>query len=316
MSAPWLSVIVPTYNGARYLPDALESVRAQRLEGVEVIAIDDGSTDETLAILATYRDRLPLTVVERRAGNWAANTNLGLETARGEWACFLHQDDAWLPGRIDFVRSRIERDPALLLHSADFIDAAGRTVGRWSCPLPPAQSGLPPEKTIARLLVQNFVPLPAATFRRADALRVGGLNPDLWFTADWDLWLKLAAMGRTVYVPRSLAAFRLHGQSQTVVRSGRSAEMRQQYQAVFDHHWPLWRDRVSAPTRVLNAARLAREINVALAARHHGEPVEWCKLPGVAAVGLGTWRYCLRNSRLVERVAARLRAGLGNGRLA
>lgn len=312
MTAPWLSVIVPTFNGAAYLPIALDSVLTQSSDGLEVIAVDDGSTDGTLEILARYRNRLPLTVVERRVGNWAANSNLGLQQAHGEWACFLHQDDVWMPGRLDGIRPCLDRQPALVLHAANFIDASGRTTGRWTCPLPPGPAGSPPEKTVARLLVQNFVPLPAATFRRDDALRVGELDPDLWFTADWDLWLKLAGLGRTTYVPKALAAFRLHGQSQTVVRSGRSVEMRQQYQAVFDAHWPLWRDRLAASGRVAAAARLAREINVGLAARHHGEAVDWSNLSAAAAVGPGTWAYCLRNSRLLERVVGRLRTGLGS----
>lgn len=310
MNDPWLSVIMPTFNGARHLPAALDSLLSESPHGVEIIAIDDGSTDETPVILSTYRDRLPLTIVERRIGNWAANTNLGLERASGEWACFLHQDDVWQPGRLSTIRRQLDRQPALLLHAADFIDTNGRTVGRWTCPLPSGGIGSPPGKTIARLLVQNFVPLPAAVFRRADALRVGALNPDLWFTADWDLWLKLAALGRTSYVPRALAAFRLHAQSQTLARSGRSAELRRQYETVFNCHWPLWRERLAEPDRISAAARLAREINVALAARHHGERVDWSTLPGAAAVGLGTWCYCLRNSRLIERVAGRLRAGL------
>lgn len=310
MTTPWLSVIVPTFNGARYLPAALDSAQSQTLDGVEIVVVDDGSTDDTLAILSNYRDRLPLTVIERRIGNWAANSNLGLEHARGEWACFLHQDDEWRPGRLTKIRRRLSDESALMLHAASFIDSAGRTVGRWSCPLPSGEAGSPPQKTIARLLVQNFVPLPAATFRRADALKVGGLNPELWFTADWDLWLKLAALGRTTYLPSALAAFRLHGQSQTVVRSGRSAEMRNQYQAVFNAHWPVWRDRLDCPARVAEAARLAREINIALSARHHGERVIWSTFSVAAAVGPGTWAYCLWNSRLVERVVSRLRAGL------
>jgi GT2 family glycosyltransferase len=316
VSTPWLSVIVPTYNGAAFLRDALESVCAQGDAALEVIAVDDGSTDATLAILADYARRLPLTALTRRVGNWAANTNLGLERARGEWACLLHQDDLWRPGRLAATRRALAAGPApaLLLHAADFIDPAGRTVGRWRCPLPPGRGGSAPQQTAARLLVQNFVPLPAALFRRADALRVGGLDPGLWFTPDWDFWLKLAACGPTRYLPAALAAFRLHPASQTVTRSGRSAAFRRQYEVVRDKHWDRWRGRLAAPRRVAAASRLAVEVNVALAARHHGEPVDWRRLLAAAGVGPGTWGYFLRNSRVVERVLARLRAGLAGRR--
>jgi glycosyltransferase involved in cell wall biosynthesis len=312
VSTPWLSVIVPTYNGAAFLPAALDSICAQNDAGLEVIAVDDGSTDATPQILSYYTNHLPLRIIERRVGNWAENTNLGLEQAHGEWACFLHQDDLWRPGRLAAIRHAISSDspPALLLHAADFIDSIGQTVGRWRCPLPPGTRGSAPARTAARLLVQNFVPLPTAVFQRSDALRVGGLNPALWFTADWDFWLKLAALGQTIYLPKALAAFRLHAQSQTIARSGRSEEMRQQYQTVFDLHWRTWGARVDSPDRVKSAAQLSREINVALAARHHSEPIAWQRFLSAMVVGPGKWTYFLRNSRIFERVVGRLRARL------
>ena len=73
MKQPWLSVVMPTYNGARYVQSALESVVAQEVGDFEFIAVDDGSTDGTLDLLRRYCDRLPMMVVERdHAGNWAA----------------------------------------------------------------------------------------------------------------------------------------------------------------------------------------------------------------------------------------------------
>jgi hypothetical protein len=310
MNSPWLSVIMPIYNGAKFISAALESIGAEQDINLEIIAVDDGSTDETVDVLRQFSQRIPLTIVERGVGNWVENTNFGMEQARGEWMCFLHQDDLWRPGRLYAVRQVLNANPSLVLHAADFIDRKGHMVGRWRCPLPTGERGSPPDRTVARLLVQNFIPLPAALFRRIDALQVGGLNPGLWFTADWDFWLKLAALGRTIYLPQSLAAFRLHSQSQTVVRSDKCADMRQQHQIVFDQCWANWRERLAQPERIECAAQLSREINLALAARHHGEPIDWKRLMAAMAVGPGTWSYCLKNSRLVERVVSRLRAGL------
>jgi GT2 family glycosyltransferase len=307
VSRPWLSVIVPTYNGAEFLPAALNSIIEQHESDLEVIAVDDGSTDATRSILAEFAARLPLTVIERRVGNWVSNTNLGIERATGKWISFLHQDDLWRPGRLTALRPVTADGPALILHTADFINRRGQRVGRWRCPLPPTS---PPVATVARLLVQNFVPLPTALFRREDALRVGLLEPKLWFTADWDFWLKLAALGPTRYLPSSLAAFRLHPQSQTVARTSRSAELREQYQAVFDAHWTIWRDRLANPRCVAAAAELSREVNVALAARHYGDTVNWKRLLRAMASGPATWAFFLRNSRIVERAISRLRARL------
>ena len=86
------------------------------------------------------------------------------------------------------------------------------------------------------MLVQNFISMPAPLFSREAALRVGGLDEDLWYTADWDFWLKLAAVGKTIYVPRALSAFRIHPHSQTVERSTQTDDFRRQLAIVLEKH--------------------------------------------------------------------------------
>jgi GT2 family glycosyltransferase len=303
-----LSIIVPTYNGAAYLPAALESIAAQNDPDIEVIAVDDGSTDATLTILDSFAGRLRLNIISRRVGNWAANTNLGLQRALGEWACFLHQDDLWRPGRLVAVRRALSPHPALVLTAADFVTASGRKVGVWRCPL---SADNEPVAVAERLLVQNFVPLPGAVFQRDDALAVGGLDPELWYTADWDFWLKLAVRGPVRYLSRPLAAFRLHSESQTLKRSGRLADFRRQHEVVFERHWPIWRDRLSAPEKVARAARLSTEVNVLLAGVIHGGTTLPRQLIATAAkAGWGGAAHFVTSSRIVERASARIRAGL------
>jgi hypothetical protein len=310
MNRPWLSVVMPTYNGAAYLPAALESVLAQDTEGVEIIAVDDGSTDATLALLAGYASRLPLRVVARpRVGNWVANSNAGLALARGEYACFLHQDDAWLPNRLSALKQQVRRLPeaALILHPCRFIDAGGRWLGTWRCPLPAGAGGLGPDLVVERLLVQNFIAIPAPLFPRELALQIGGLDEGLWFTADWDLWLKLAAAGPTAYHPKPLAAFRIHPVSQTAV--GRAGELFRQYQAVQERHLARWEARHPGHPEVGLVARLSTAVNHALASCAHS------RLPDVPSLvrrflelPLSGWHRFLRDSRIVERALARLRA--------
>ncbi|HEV3260038.1 MAG TPA: glycosyltransferase, partial [Gemmataceae bacterium] len=220
MARPWLSVIMPTYNGDAYLAAALDSVCAQDDAAIEVIAVDDGSTDATVPLLESYAERLPLRIVRRgRIGNWVANTNHGLTLARAEHVCFLHQDDLWLSGRLAVVKRLLAQSPdaALLLHPSWYIGPDGRRLGMWRCPLPAGPGELEAEFVVERLLVQNFISMPAPVFRRETALAVGGLDESLWFTADWDLWLKLAATGPALYHPEPLSAFRIHPQSQTAV---------------------------------------------------------------------------------------------------
>lgn len=303
MSAPpWLSVVVPTYNGADLLPAALDSVAAQLEPGVEVIAVDDGSTDGTPDVLARYADRLPLTVVRRKVGNWVANTNHGLSLARGEFACILHQDDLWLPGRLAAVRRQLAATPSLtlLLHATRYIGPCGDDLGPWRCPLP-ARRPLSSTLVLHRLLVQNFVAVPSALFRRDTALAVGGLDESLWYTADWDFWLKLASAGPTAYLPEKLAAFRVHPASQTAGRSRSANEFRAQLEAV-PRRYPT--------TAARPATAAAIEINLALAAGYHRQSLEWRRLlAALMPLTPGDWCRLLRDSRLSERVLARVRAG-------
>jgi GT2 family glycosyltransferase len=308
MAEPWLSVIMPTYNGAAYLPAALESIAVQGDPDIEVIAVDDGSTDASMPILISHRSRMPLQIVQREHnGNWVANTNHGLSMARGRWVSFLHQDDVWMPNRLAVLRLIAERRPdaALILHPSWFIDHQGRRLGLWRCPL---RAGLHhPASVVERLLVQNFIALPAPVFQREAARKVGGLQEDLWYTADWDFWLKLAATGPTKYVPIPLAGFRIHPLSQTMRRSSQADELRRQLQVVLQRH--IQPQEVSDDVHAV--ARFAADLNVSLATATHGSRSDWRRLFGdFVALGPAGWQRFFRDSRIAERIAARLRAGV------
>ncbi len=315
MSAPWLSVAMTTYNARDYLAIALDSVLAQGCDEVEIIAVDDGSTDETLAILESYRSRLDLQVVARtkNAKNWMAGLNEGLNRARGEYVCFLQHDDYWLDGRLRKAQATLARWPntVMLLHPARFVDHTGERLGQWNCPLP-TNLCLAPEEVVERLLVQNFVAVQAPIFRRDAALAVGGLDEALWYSADWDLWLMLAAMGQTVYLPEVLTAYRIHNHSMTWWRTdAQIAEQRRQLELVLDAHAAALERRRSIRPATRRAARYSIEVNTALAAYAHRSGAPLIGL-GMRFVGLGPggWHRFIRDSRIIERVAARLRAGM------
>ncbi|MEO1340385.1 MAG: glycosyltransferase [Cyanobacteria bacterium J06635_13] len=306
---PWLSVIIPTYNGSKYLAAALNSVFVQHEQGVECVVVDDGSTDGTLSIVESFCDRLEIKLITKaRAGNWVVNTNYALKEATGEYACFLHQDDLWLDGRLDRLKKAITAYPqaSLYLHDSVFIDAEGKPLGLWRCPLANKRGVVAAEQMIAKLLVQNFVAIPAPVFKRAAALQIAGLNDQLWYTADWDFWLKLAALGDTCYIPQPLAAFRVHGDSQTIRRSSSVAEFRQQMRSVVDKHLAL-----RANKEVSKVAFFSTEVNTTLAALVHGESPNLLKLSwDFALLGpTGWWRYW-QDSRIQERISARLKAKL------
>src|SRR5262249_923905 len=136
-------------------------------------------------------------------GHWRSKTNFGFGEARAAHVCMLHQDDFWLPGRAAAVRQWTQAAPqiAVHLHPAQFVDADRRRLGLWTWPLPADGAPIDRELLLARLLVQNFVSVPTPTIRRDVFLAVGGIDETLWYTGDWDLYLKLAAAGPFAYHP-------------------------------------------------------------------------------------------------------------------
>jgi glycosyltransferase involved in cell wall biosynthesis len=96
MEQPKVSVILPTFNRARFLPDALESIFVQGVRNVQVVVVDDGSTDDTERIVAAYGERVQY--VRQENGGPAAARNTGLRFAEGRFISFLDSDDVWMPG--------------------------------------------------------------------------------------------------------------------------------------------------------------------------------------------------------------------------
>jgi GT2 family glycosyltransferase len=319
MSKPWLSVIMPTYNGAAYLGSALESLVAQQEEDFDVVAVDDGSTDTTLTILREYSKRLPMTIVEREhEGNWVANTNLGMRSARGTYLCWLHQDDAWCDNRLAELKRLTAKwpDASLLLHPCWFIDAAGNRVGRWRCPLPRRTTCLESRDVLGHLLIQDFVTSSAPTFKAEAALKVGGMDERLWYVGDWDLWMKMVRLGRTIYHPVPLTSFRIHGASQTLTRTENMDDLRHQYTLVLARHLQEWEACERERYRTARIACFSADVNLALMRLVAGRRVEWFRLSrDFLRLGPVGWHRYLRDSRILERIMSRIRAGVATGAL-
>jgi hypothetical protein len=291
----------------------LESIVAQGDQAIEVLAVDDGSTDATLDILRDFAPRLPMQLIERKhGGNWVANVNLGLARARGKYVNLLHQDDEWLPRRLAVMRRLIVLWPgaALLLHPCWYVDPKGRRLGYWHCPLPRRDGPLPAALVVPRLLVQCSIGTPAALMRAEAVRRVGPLDEDLWYSADWDYWLRLASLGQTVYCPSPLAGFRIHSGSQTLTRQDLPGEMERQQRVVLDRHLPRWEAAHPDGKLIARSARFSAEVNVALARFVARQSVDYRSLASqFLSLGPSGWQRYLRDSRIVERCLSRLNAG-------
>jgi hypothetical protein len=242
-----------------------------------------------------------------RLGNWVAVTNLGLREAAGEWACLLHQDDLWLPGRMKRLRREMESGAgALILHDAVYVGPKGEQLGPWTCPL--AEGNVPSNLFVERLLIQNFIAIPSPVFRRAAVMEAGGMDEALWFSADWDLWLRLGALGPVRFVKERLSAFRVHPGSQTAARKLQPKEWDKQLTTVLAHHLQSWPVTGDVRSSVERTALASIAVNSALAAASRGERAEvGATLYKLLALGPRGWHRYLRDSRIVQRVGSRLK---------
>jgi glycosyltransferase involved in cell wall biosynthesis len=307
---PWLTVIMPSYCGEKWIDESLRSLAAEAADGVEVLLIDSSPTSATRDIAHGYSDSLRLRVFERRdLQSWLTKTNFGVEIAETSHICWLGVDDLWLPGRAAAVRAWIAAAPEAPLHLAPgaIIDKNGRKLGVWRCPFP-VSGELRSALAIERLLVQNFIAAPAPVFRKDAWLSCGGLDEKLWYTADWDMWLKLAASGPVRYHNSVTIGFRIHDGSLTVTGSRDAADFANQMQIVLDRHLAkLGGD----SKRIERAARASIAVNTALASAYGGDTSGLIRA-AAQVLRLGPAGIChyVRDSRIVDRVVPRVRAKL------
>lgn len=209
---PLVSVIIPTYNRAAYIAEAIRSVQAQSHPNVEIIVADDGSTDNTAEVVARFGDAVTYVRLPHR-GQPAATRNGGLRVARGEFIAFLDSDDLFFPDKLATQLAGFEAHPGagLVYSNAYFFrdDPSQPTVH--------ALDGLPSPSgdVFEDLLRGNFLAPQAVLMRRAclEAVGLFDENPDFFAVEDYDLFLRVAAMFPVIYVPGDVAAVRRHSQS-------------------------------------------------------------------------------------------------------
>ena len=210
---PRITVVTPSYNQARYLEATMRSVLEQDYENIEYIVIDGGSDDGSRAIIEQYADRLAYWVSEPDKGQTDA-INKGFAQAKGEILAWLNSDDTYQPGAISAAVAFLQahHEVGLVYGDANFIDEHGRVIGQF----PAAQTDL------ARLR-RGYVHIPQqAAFWRAELWQqVGPLDPSFYFAMDYDLWVRLAGVGKVHYHPRPWANFRLHSDAKTIMDDDR-----------------------------------------------------------------------------------------------
>ncbi|MGO9950861.1 MAG: glycosyltransferase family 2 protein [Dissulfurispiraceae bacterium] len=207
---PLVSIVIPTYNSAHYLEDAINSVTIQDYPQIELIVLDDGSTDNTESILRKYNDCL----VWARHPNMgqALTLNKGWKMSKGSILSYLSADDVLLPTAVSTSVKYLRANPETVLTYCDFnlIDQKSRIIRQVSSP----------SFSYHDLVVKQICqPGPGVFFRRKTFETVGGWDGSFRQMPDFEYWLRLGLAGQFLRIPEVLASFRVHDQSQTYARA-------------------------------------------------------------------------------------------------
>jgi GT2 family glycosyltransferase len=208
---PLISVIMPCFNAAPYVAEAVESALCQSHGNVELIVVDDGSNDGSQGILAELAERHPgrlLLLQSSRVGPYPAR-NLGLKRAKGEFIAFLDADDWWLPDTLEKLFS------ALAEHGADLSYCGWQNVGEGIQSAPHVPPAYEEEDPVAHFVRTCPWPIHAALVKREVVDRLGGFSERRFASMDYDFWLRALALTRRIKrVPEVLAFYRWHNLGQ------------------------------------------------------------------------------------------------------
>jgi len=200
---PRVSIIIPAYNVAQYITEALDSVLAQTLANYEVIVINDGSPDTTELerVLEAYREHIVYVKQENRGVSGARNT--GLRLARADFVAQLDPDDSWLPNYLEVQMPIIESDPTIdVLYPNAEIFGNTSDAGKELMIFLPSEG----EVTFERLVSQECNVITCVTARRESLFRVGLFDEDLRCSEDFDLWLRIIKQGGHIAYHRQILA--------------------------------------------------------------------------------------------------------------
>ncbi|MEL6645012.1 MAG: glycosyltransferase family A protein [Pseudomonadota bacterium] len=214
---PLVSVVIPTYNRAHLLADALQSVAAQTWRPLEVIVVDDGSTDDTRAVFDRWAAGSGPDITarfeeqEHQGGN--AARNLGISKAQGDFVAFLDSDDLWKPSKIARqIEGLIARRDA----GASYCGIEEVEIGSDAAPYNPTRPY--PEGDISKLLLVSDVTAPTSCYVVARSVleAAGGFDEALRARQDWDLWIRVSLATQILAVPEALTVLRNHSGPRTI----------------------------------------------------------------------------------------------------
>lgn len=198
-NTPVISIVLPTYNRAYILPEAIQSVLRQTYTDWELIVVDDGSTDNTREVVMSFTDSRIRYVQHEHNKGLAAGRNTGIREAHGEFIANLDSDDVWLPHKLEKELSKFTPGVDVVYSRYERTLADGRVSS-----LPP-DIVEPKEGNLQKVfLADNIISMQMAIIRREVFEKYGMFDESIQAMQDWELWLRLAPHCRFAYVPEVL----------------------------------------------------------------------------------------------------------------
>ncbi len=208
-----VSIVIPCYNQGRYLASAVESALAQTHKDVEVVVVDDGSTDDTAQVMERFAGDPRVTLLRQENRGPSAARNAGVAASKGAFLNFLDADDDITPEKLERQLAVMEADPGIGFAYCDigYMDEDGAEIkDKKELSVADGRRELSGD-IFDQLFTGGYFPPHAPLVRRIAFEEVGGFDPALRGCCDWDLWLRLSVRGFTAqYLNEKLARYRLH----------------------------------------------------------------------------------------------------------
>lgn len=187
---PFFSIIIPTYNRAAAVVNAVKSVLSQTFSDLEILVMDDGSTDETKAALMELNDPRIIYEWKENSGGPARPRNRGMHIAKGEWICFLDADDSWAKGKLERCFAEITEKADFIYHDLFIVNNQKTLLGLKKIKSRQVQSPV-----LKDLLIKgNTISTSSVLVRKHVIAKAGGFNEtkDMIATEDFNMWLRIA----------------------------------------------------------------------------------------------------------------------------
>ncbi len=204
---PQVSVVITCYNYAPYIREAIESVLAQTWTDLEIVLVNDGSTDDSDAVIRTFLPDPRIRYIVQENSGQAHAKNRGIAEARGRFVAFLDADDIWEADKLEKQLPLFaDREVGVVYSRASYIDQQSRKVAfQPEAPYLQPKSGW----ITADLILDNFIPFASSVVRQECFEQVGVFDTTLQMGIDWDLWLRIAARYKFDFVDEPLFRYRI-----------------------------------------------------------------------------------------------------------